>query len=1020
MFNPTIILGLGTFGGNVVSHLRTLVYEELGVPGLPIFRFVHISSHEDDEVKPKPSNQDSNEPWQSLHVLKATIPSTDIETLKFRMDETNPLHKVDPGWHNWFDKNILRLPAAAYEAGAGNIRMMGRACLWNKWGSIKPQLRNMMLQINQNEAESRTNDVLRNYYINKGLDRLSRQNTYVNRGEPRVYIICSLCGGTGSGMLNDLSHFFKSSPSFTPRSFGVFSVPDMATVSIRGNERLAANCLSALIEIDFFMHNDTRYAVQFPGDDAETVCSDIPFNYIQLISPASRGKGARPAFTVGKSADPNAETILELSHLCSSSLFFELLSGAEGIKAALHADYNVRYPQWRKRTPTDPGYLKLFAGFGSATAHYPKYRIAGAAAAKIILKKFLDWSGREIDFDSATKEEKIKSKNFDKRKLSQLAETWLSNAYKESRSILRAGSKGKGSLRNEWEQEFEKVFFSSGTPVLWTSDELRRKLTAHPAKDPFSARFGKNSHYAELLRERLPQFSTSIYKAIKKTFHSSLQSILQARSLNDISDLTQLEFVLSVLINKTITKWINDHLPADPVDYVGIDSVGHILKEFDGVEDSLAIKAAMTKDYVRNFYREKAIREYQRALVKAHERLEDALFREALVSLKEEFQHDLKGASSWVATKVDKCISRLEEQYKENSTTHEWKNVFHIFKNANGGIERDIKECIDHFSEGDWVRVIDSFPESSGSIFERLMDKNEDYLPFINDLSEKVAQKIMVSMNLEGFDIVDELITQNYGNDLIRLAESSDPLIETKSDFNDIFHNDHPRLICGGSNAALGSLKSHLSRNDNEDFSGVANTDTEMQHMLNFYQELGGVAIDDLKTHTTMKAKYNEALMSDDFTQRILHTHKDPSTVNIEKYHRFEELKKNSGPGKPPIIDIAMEFIRDLVFEYQPPGRIVFEWQEPNSGYPEDIELNPDDPEAFLWCLVEYEHGYRAFKAKIKEQLLKLSDEDMVSRLGELRSRTRDNYPQCPRESPGSYGKIQRLFYQQGGSAVVE
>ncbi|NWH05909.1 tubulin-like doman-containing protein [Desulfobacter latus] len=1009
MFNPTIILGIGTFGGNVVSHLRTLVYEELGVPGLPIFRFVHISSHEDDEIRPIPSNQESNQLWQSLQIIKATIPTKDISTLEYRMDPDNTLHKVDPGWHEWFDKDILRLPAAAYEAGAGNIRMMGRACLWNKWRKIKPQLRNMMLQINQNEAEAQTNDVLRNYYINKGMDKLAQQNTYVNRGEPRVYIIGSLCGGTGSGMLIDLAHFFKSYPQFAPLNFGIFAVPDMATVNKRGNERLAANCLSALIEIDFFMHNGTRYSAQLPGDDAATVCADIPFNYIQLISPSSRGEGVRPSFTVGNSADPNPETILELSHLCSTSMFFELLGGAQGIKAGIHADYNVRYPDWRKRNPVDPGYLKMFAGFGSATAHYPKYRIAGAAAAKIILTKLIDWSGKTITIDPVTKEETINPKNFDQRKLKRIAEVWLTNAYKQSRSILRTGSKGTGSLRNEWEKEYTNLFLPASTPVSWSAEELRRKLTAQPTKDPFSARFGRNSAYAELLTDRLPQFSDSIYHAIKKIFHAALKGILQARSLTDLPDLAQLEFVLSVMINSVIPKWI-DRLPADAVDYVTINQVEPILQEFGEVENSLAIKASMTKDYVRDFYREKAILKYRHALAAAHERLEDVLFREVLMTLKDKFQQDLKGSLSQVANKVEKCISRLEEQFKENSTVHEWKNVLYIFKNAKGGIKKDIQESIQLFSDADWIRVFDAFPDASGSIFDRLMDKKEDYMPFINDLSEKVAQKIMVSMDLEGFEIINELITQNYGNDLTRLAESSDVLTETKSDFNDIFHNDHPHLICGGSNSNLNNLKAHLSRSGNEDFSGVPKTDTEMQHMLNFYQELGGIAIDELKAYPTMKAKYDDAFMSDDFTQRILHTHKDPSSVNIEKYHRFEELKKASGPGKPPLMDIAMEFIQDLMFEYHPPGKMVFEWKEPDSAFEESIQFNPDDPDVFLWGLVEYEHGYREFKDKIRRCLLGLNDQEMMERLGKLRNRTKDEHPNNNKRIKDVMDKYNKAF----------
>lgn len=1001
---PTIILGIGSFGGEVVSHLRTLVYEELGVPGLPIFRFVHISTHEQDEVKPKPANHEGKEIWEALQVFKATLPESAVKRMNYLMEDDQPITEVDPGWREWVDKNILTFPASAYEAGASNNRMIGRACLWSNWRGIKSALSNMVQQILLPESEIRTNTLLHNYYINKNIRNRRDQPNYVETGHPRVYIVGSLCGGTGSGMLLDLAYFFRTDDRLGSKNFGIFSIPDRQSAKEPGKERLAANCMAALMEIDFFMHNHTRYEAQMPGDTTAISNPNTPFDYIQLVSPSSKLPKARRSFTLGDVTVANSETIKELTHSCATSMFFELLSGTGGRRATLYADYFSRYPQWRRPRTIGPGYLQMFSGFGATAAHYPKYRIAGAAAAHLLQKKFLGWSGKEMKIDPVTQEAIPVDKPRNEAELRDIAQQWFYKAYDNCRSIMARGRREKRLLINEWEDEFKNFFFPNGRPLQWNADELRRNLGRSPEKAPFSERFVEGSEYERMLRERLEKFLQAMFEQIREMYLRTLETILQDRADiadMEIKDLAQLNFVLTILIDEKIGGTISGaRSPASSP--VSLGKVTPILDEFNRVENSLAVTASFSKDCVRDYYRDKAINEYLKSLRDAHFRMEDAVIARALPGLQEILTKKLRSSLSRLSEKIVDSITRLGQQYDENVNIHDWKNLLYVFKNYEQGvttpqqaIKADVEEIKTSFQPNEWPQVFDALSVGNRTVKDRLLDPKEDLAELINDLSEKVVQKIMDSMDMEEFDIADELV-KNYGQSLTRLVEYSSALLQVADEYNDIFHGQHPRLICGGSAGSLGMIRAHLARNQITDFIDVGELDTEIRHMLHFYQEEGGIALDELESAAAMKLCYDNARRSSNPESRILHTHKDPSKFDIQRYNRFDELNSSSGPGKPSLISIAMEFIPDKIFNNDYPGAdrsgsMDFMWED-QTGLPDSVILDMREPDRFLWKLVENEYACEVFKRKIRESLEALNEDEMRDRWRKLRIFIRDRY----------------------------
>ena len=71
MITPTIFVGLGTTGTNILKSLRELMAEEYGHAGLPLFRYIAIETH--GEVNAQNTNQ--MEDYERINLIRATVPN---------------------------------------------------------------------------------------------------------------------------------------------------------------------------------------------------------------------------------------------------------------------------------------------------------------------------------------------------------------------------------------------------------------------------------------------------------------------------------------------------------------------------------------------------------------------------------------------------------------------------------------------------------------------------------------------------------------------------------------------------------------------------------------------------------------------------------------------------------------------------------------------------------------------------------------------------------------------------------
>ena len=198
MIRPTLFIGLGTTGTNILKRLRELMSEEYGHAGLPIFRYIAIET--DGAMEAENTNQMKD--YEQINLVNATIENFDNIRLKLDPDD-KPNYR--PQWSDWLNPNLLNF-ALNFKAGAGNIRMAGRMCLWENWDEMQETVLKAHAAIIAPATIKEANNILAHHYKTKGLPA---DNAIVG-GDIHIYLVGSLCGGTCSGMMIDMAYFCRN------------------------------------------------------------------------------------------------------------------------------------------------------------------------------------------------------------------------------------------------------------------------------------------------------------------------------------------------------------------------------------------------------------------------------------------------------------------------------------------------------------------------------------------------------------------------------------------------------------------------------------------------------------------------------------------------------------------------------------------------------------------------------------------------------------------------------------------
>ncbi|MBY0528186.1 MAG: protein kinase [Gemmataceae bacterium] len=268
---PSLVIGIGRLGLNVLQQLRKTIQERSGPPELlPHLRMLFIDS--DPETIPEATEASSD------GVLAET------EVLLTRLNK--PSHYLKPvrnraALDSWLNLSMVcRIPRN--QTTTEGLRILGRLALVDNYRSVVSKLRA--------DLEACTNAKAL-----QSADRQTRLGVRTNR--PRVYVVAGLGGGTGSGMFIDVAYLVRH---LLKTRFG-YADPDvvgilLAPTAERGNKKSPAlgNAFAALTELFHFSAPQVTYQAFFDESDDPINDKGAPFTRTVVLPLPEEGADPAP------------------------------------------------------------------------------------------------------------------------------------------------------------------------------------------------------------------------------------------------------------------------------------------------------------------------------------------------------------------------------------------------------------------------------------------------------------------------------------------------------------------------------------------------------------------------------------------------------------------------------------------------------------------------------------------------------------------------------------------------------
>ena len=326
---PTVIVGVGGTGAEILSRLRRQVEESYGsLKKLPILSFLWIDTDKDYKVT---NPEAAGSPLLDHEKFWARVTGKDVIGIMQKLDKDYP-------WiESWFPQELER-NIGALEAGAGQIRAYGRFAFFANYHKIQASFHEACARIKGHEGFMRNAHEVR-----------------VDGSGLNVFLVGSLSGGTGSGMLIDLGYCIghwltgQSSPLVT----AMMPMPN-AFASIKVGDRVKANGYAALMEMSYFSDYRTEYVAEFgKGVTNKVRSSEPPFDFTYLVG------------------TKNGETEFKLNQLqemISQNIFLDLTSDFAPHKRSIRDNMKSA---WAQADPAGRGYPKNFMSFGLAAIEIP-------------------------------------------------------------------------------------------------------------------------------------------------------------------------------------------------------------------------------------------------------------------------------------------------------------------------------------------------------------------------------------------------------------------------------------------------------------------------------------------------------------------------------------------------------------------------------------------------------------------------------------------------------------------------
>ncbi len=266
----TICIGLGGTGRDVLMRIRRTIIDRHGsLNELPVVSFLHIDT---DKGATQVSGLNTGNTYRGEDILfrnaekvSTTMTRVEVDNLVQGLQNRPVDREFHPYAHigAWLSPQILR-DLKAIEEGAKGIRPVGRLAFFHNFGKIQRAI---------DLAETKT---------------IGREQVLVKKGlyiEPglNIFIVGSLCGGTGSGMCLDIAYSLRQ--FYGDKGGQLFGYLVIAPELYGNTPSMNANTYAALKELNYYATKGTRFKACYDPQHLVYVNEERPpFDYVYLVS----------------------------------------------------------------------------------------------------------------------------------------------------------------------------------------------------------------------------------------------------------------------------------------------------------------------------------------------------------------------------------------------------------------------------------------------------------------------------------------------------------------------------------------------------------------------------------------------------------------------------------------------------------------------------------------------------------------------------------------------------------------
>lgn len=271
---PSLVIGLGGTGKRALTHLKRRIYDTYGRDDLPWIRMLSIDTDSAGVNNPPVISQRTGEFINLGNNELRVIDQSDTPQVISNLDAPENRHIRD-----WYPDPDMRVDFPKAARGSGQVRMFGKLGLY-KGDNLHTTYR-WLQQAAHDVADPASWEEFPGFDVDQTLQF--------------VYVICSLCGGTGSGMFLDVAYMLRKIVGVDPstrRFIGMFVMPEVYEPVVENQhiKRIYANAYAALRELDYLLNSNKRsYKIRGKDHTFVDFSGDVtPFDFTFLFSNKNR------------------------------------------------------------------------------------------------------------------------------------------------------------------------------------------------------------------------------------------------------------------------------------------------------------------------------------------------------------------------------------------------------------------------------------------------------------------------------------------------------------------------------------------------------------------------------------------------------------------------------------------------------------------------------------------------------------------------------------------------------------